>query len=505
MLLRALLLSTLVFSGCSLPVRIVKVTPEERAAEALVRGREAQARGDLETARREYRAATREQPTLDEAWWALIAVLDHDGRTELRKEVAAWRDRSPHDPRTTFLLARLTAGAAEQSLYRLAWSQREYTPLLDPWVMRPRGYEGWSSYVELLESFDPETPLLTAWTILARCQVGLPVSAAMLAAVPEESPEGALARAAVLMTAGTSGSPEDHVARVRRGLRPAMESDSNPLLLWEARRRWLRLAIADGSLVELDEELAGLRRERRAGELDVLEASYFARHGRTEEARELLARALPECVLPQVRLAGAVLLYGLEREAPSSHARNQLREAIEWAPAVADLEVLAGIFIAAGDAESAALALDTAVVRLGDVANDRSWTLAADLKTLSDVGDAEISTATWEFLRQRSITERRVVFDDIPEDRREHAIVLALRHWDARLRTLALGLARDGSSVSFGSLPSMESDPDARVRGAWLVLAADQGGAVAREAILAGRRDADDYVREIADGLPLPQ
>ena len=48
------------------------------------------------------------------------------------------------------------------------------------------------------------------------------------------------------------------------------------------------------------------------------------------------------------------------------------------------------------------------------------------------------------------------------------------------------------------------TDPDPRVRASWIILAAGQGGEAARQAILAGRKDPDSYVREVAQGLSLP-
>ncbi|MEE8143088.1 MAG: hypothetical protein V3T77_08310 [Planctomycetota bacterium] len=490
-------MALLLLSGCLLPVRVVRISDSEMAASHHRQGREAELEGDDAKAIRHYRYACQYDGQLRPAWEGRLRLVRPEYRQPMLELLKEWQQREPEDPLPSYLLGRLEKGDASLTADQRAWQQAggNYPPLLDPDSMEPQRLEGWRQYRNLLASLEPashERDLRLLWT-----DIELGNYESVRHRAPKLNPGVAgesLLEAALFMEAGNSKAALD---RVQETEPPIPEGQ----LLWVSALR------AQGKFGEADTLLRRLRGDwGDHPSLDLFEAAGAAHVGRKRHAIELLESCLDSIVAPRHRIDGALLYLSLLDGARRVSGYKALQETILWAPSVKDLDRVEKVFREGGQTMSVVLCLRRKLELAAQHPGRESWEQQAELLAqLPPQVDAEVLGQGWKFLREQSPASRQAALNEMPRQLQEQLVRLSLRQADPVLRIVALRSVREHELIPFPELPAaLAQDPDPRVRGAWLRIAADQGGEVARRAILTGRQDPDVYVREIADSLPLP-
>ena len=497
--------AVLLIGGCSFPIRIVRVTPWERAEAEVSKGERARTEGRLAEARDHYRRAVELAPDHLQAWCELRLVSTPEQRGEIVRELSA---AEPESPRVAFVRGLFAEDLRERERwFSRAWvlAGGDYLPVLDPWLVTPERVAGWRRYTAWLGGLEPAGPTGALREAIAHLELGEVEAARATAERVEGLPAADATLQAYLVASGAlSGDVENALSEARRRI-PDAPSRYRRFLQWEVDRLQVVRFLEQDDTEKARDWLRRMRSERpQVAELDVLEARRSARLHEDERALALLEGSVHRCVTPRLRVAGAVLYHRLAREHSPGRARRELLEALHWAPRNRDLEAIGRLFLEAGDPRGAARALEILSQRTPRERDRRR--IAEDLRTLEALPRTTPWLAeAWAFLRHRPITERQKAYAAMSPTGREPALRAALTHPDSRLRRLALKLLRSEDLPRLDEVAAtLARDGDAAVRAAWILLAAERGGARARQAILAGREDPDAYVREVAGRLPLP-
>lgn len=489
--LGTLVLVSLLACGCAW-IRIVPVTPEDRARRELVQARFWESQGSTSEAMAAYLRVLAESPENSEAWEARLRLDPADVR--LLPELVAWQRRDPEDPLPHFLEGRLSSGGGARTAFTRAWmlAPLATSPLLDARRLGPRSWIDVSLHAELLLELEPRTTALDracAWVLIGLRRA--PEAASRL------RDPGAQAMARVGLALQEGASDEARTAAVA-----TLPEDEFPTAL-------LRIAAAHAGS-EWGVAATLLRESRRRWgdrpEFDVLEARSAAATGSRERAVALLEGALVRLTSPALRCDGTLLLHRLLPPAAAA-ASEWLRSAVEWAPSITDLDGLVAAMLDRGDLTGARAALLGKSAREPTAALVELWRAQAEWLTQWAHEERDFVRRWWQFfLRSQPAGERQARLAQADSRERDTVLGLMLTCPDPAVRVQALGVLREDSLFALDRVPpGVRQDADARVRAAWVVLAASRRGALARAAVIAARDDPDAYVREVARQLPLPE
>lgn len=501
--------------GCGwLPVRVVTVSPEVLGREARVRGDDAQARGDLRTALAEYRRACEVDPDSRANWEARLdftaAHRGHDSpwlaeESERIGDELARLEREMRDPLPIFLQARLADPEARPRLWRRAWERRPgYAPLLDPWELQLRTVDEWRRYGEWLDDLERSGVAEVDSAVEARrrrVRIELGEIERVAREVEALDPVGAdadleLLRAEFALARGDLPAVQRHLQRT------AVATPERTLLEVS-----LAFAMSPGSAESL--AIAARARWPRVMEFELLRllSDWSEAEAPVAQVREVFDRL----VLPRF-----VVLAATESTRRSLDAAGSRGSDAHWRPVLVTLmsdavecatepEQFTQLEALAARLRAPEL-LRKVVARDGARGEDARRIQLARLDRVLGLAGAEGEAATraWSILRDPQLAG----LDGLrpyPADVRR--VVLRLLAIDpvAAVRVRALRMARDGGALTFLELPdAVRTDPDERVRGVLVTLAARDDHAEAQRFLRAALEDSSAYVREIASGLVSP-
>lgn len=472
-------------------VRVVPVTPEDRGRRELVSGRAAEARGSVASAVAAYWRVLDWLPENVEAWSSLVRLGPGDPR--LVAELAAWKRRAPSAPAPHFFEGRLSTGEGAKLAFGRAW-ELDPSPaslLLDPQGMGLKSWAEVDRYGDLLAELEPRTPALDrvcVWVLLDLRRTDELESRAWDASARR------LIDAASALRQGSLQAARQHLDAMGD---TTFEKAVLDVLIEQAKAEW-------GTAARRVREYRARWGSRPV--LDVLDARTAAATGSGERAVVLLQSSLGSSWSPVVRVEGTVLLHRL-LPLGSNVAGDFLRSAVDWAPTIADLDHLFGALMERGDTGGAQAALLAKPARSAGDPRDSFWREQAAWLDSWRFESREFVRGWWEFFfRTSSAAERKQRLAAAVEAERDWVFVSMLSYPDPTIRVQALVLLRDAPRFDFGRVPGgLREDDDPRVRASWLVLAAQRGGHGARDAILSAREDPDEYVREVARQLKLPE
>lgn len=507
---------TLGVVGCQwMPVRVVTVSPEVLGREARVRGDDARARGDLRTALAEYRRACEVDPESRANWEARLELVaahrGHDSSwlaeesARIAEELSRF-ERESGDPLPIFLLARLATPEARPSFWTRAWERRPgYPPLLDPWELRLRTVVEWRRYRDWLDGLEPT----------GVADVDAAVEARRRRVRLELGDLGAVARAIEALDPRREVDAEVELVRAELAL---ARGD-----LGEAQRRLQRTSAAGPERALLEVALAFASSAGSAESLAIAAQARWPRVVEFELLRLLSNREGADASVAQVNdlferlvLPRFVVLAATEAtrrflDAPGSRADDG-----HWRPVLVSLlsdavdcttepEQFAQLEALAARLRAPELLRD--IVARNEARDDAAKRLlTARLDRVCELSAAagRAATGAWSILRDPELAAleelRRLPADEL----RAVLRVLAVDPAPAvRIRTLRM--ARDAAVITFRELPdAVRLDPDERVRGVLVTLAARDDHPDAQRFLRDALDDSSAYVREIARGLVSP-
>ncbi|MEM7167390.1 MAG: hypothetical protein AAF581_18150 [Planctomycetota bacterium] len=480
------------FGGVScLPVRVVHVTREQRAAELIEQAQQAQLAGDRGAAFAHYRDAAELAPQQLATWRSLCRVARPADREPLRVLLTEWAQDDRGSAKPAFVLAWLFPAEREQHL-REAWrlAPVPQSPVLDSDLVGLGSTAAWRDYSRLLQQLAPRTPALefrTVWTLL---QLGAREAAQEHLQRVDCGAWQRPARAAVALARGDAGGALRH--------NPTPQTAEGAVV---ALRAWLGLAATTAAAAPADalsvDELLSQWSGKPA--VALVGAAFDAKRGRGSVARDTLVRLLSsESLSPSARVEAAWLLHQLSPDA-SSAVRDTLLAAAQWAPSLGGVARLEAAlverheFVAAASVAAKKLQLDPHHAKAAEWRWRREAMMTIDPELLAANTPLLLGSGTPSAVRAE--------FRSLSATVQENVVTALCRHPDAVRRVIALQELRERALLPIEKVPDLRADPDARVRGAWIALMAAAGDERRREALELGRADRDPYVRELAERL----
>lgn len=490
--LSLLLLWLGLITGCGY-VRVVKVSPRTQAFEAMVEAEDCEASGDLQGAVRSYKKALTFVPDHSRAWAGWVRHGSRADRAEQLELLRAWQDEKPDDPMPHFFEASLRDRSVE--CFQESWlrNPRPDAPILDPRRFSISGVEDWRQYETVLAALTPRTEALDRVHNATLVELRRTSDAVTQAKRSGAADVTRRLRAQVAWERGE--------ADVVLELLAELGNQDRATLLLRAR------ALSDLERYgEADDTLRWLRSKYGDdAECDLLRAQIAAATGSQSRAVALLRSALPRTLSPIARVDGALLWHRLRPQA-DAEVIAALNNAVAWAPSNQDLDRL---WVASLNRGLLAVARRISNRKADQDTGEGPVVLQArkDLQVLELFGDdKEGLRKYWSFLLRDSALARSQRLAGLGPAEQSRLLGWMLAHPEASYRVQALKQLRQKLVVPFGDLPSeLAHDQDPRVRASWIALAARQGGETARRAILAGREDPDEYVRQVAASLRLPK
>lgn len=479
-------------AGC-LPVRIVHVSPEERADELLEAARQAELTGDRRGAIAAYQDAVAIFPGRLDIWRRLARVTRPDERRGLLADVDPWGDVADTEPLLPVVQG-LLFPAERARHFREAWRRdsSDASPLLDRSRVPLRSLAEWRSCAEILSELEPRSPALEFRTLWTWLQVGA-VEQAQLYEQRDLGGWRPTAEAALALARGAA----DRALRLLEGRPGATEVGTA-----EGAVVALRAMLNGATIGTPDAGEARVQRLRVEWGSDprvaLVLAAFDARGGRTAQARSALSDLVRGGTLaPVPRVEAALALHELTPER-SVRVNDALRGAIAWAVTLDALRRLE-VALIAREMFADAAAVCASMIRQAPADTDvAAWKLRR--RTLAEVEARFLRDHPELLLGRGSVAAIRSRFRQLEETEQKAVVVALCSHPDATRRVIGLQEIRERHLVPLPLVPDLSRDPDARVRGSWIALQVTDP-AMRAAAIALGRADEDPYVRELAERL----
>lgn len=514
----AVLIGLVALSGCRwLPMRMVRVPARTLATEELEVAREAADRGDRRVAVESFERACVADPSWTEAWNSRIEYLFvrspatsrtvQEARSALAAELDAWVERD-ESARPVLLRSSLLPVPDRLSDWNEAWRREPAFPdLMDPWALGLRRRSDWLTYERFLLGRAPladptDQARVDRRRRLVQLELGRfsDVSRELEGAIADPLIEALIAyarrdRDAAMQALARIDAPDVEESLLRIVL--DFDADARQVRdsIERARNRW-----GENPELKLLEILNRLRGGDRTAEEELWSISF----------RLVLPRfqvlAVTEWVRARRLTAGGRLAQDFDRVVQILElglAAATDRGQSETIQAMAATWGAMSVLQKALESETKGLAAPAVSGRTDAArvdAGERSTLIAILERVSSQPLDVRQAVgAVWKILAEPGVP-RCAELSQLSEPGRSIVLtgLLASSRPDVRVRVLRL--IRETSAVSFSRLPpALARDPDERVRGMWVTVAAADGSDSARRAVVAARSDPSAYVRELAE------